>query len=135
EMERGARGWRRIIADGYARSHFRAYRDLVARYSIYLNPTRLSPMPRSRLEAMFSGLALVTTRHHDVEMWLEAGVTGFMADDAPALREWLRLLGGDPDLCRKLGLAGREMAHDRFHVRHYLASWQEAILDAMDGGR
>ncbi len=128
---RGGRGWRRIISEGYARSNFRAYRDLIAKYSVYLNPTRLSPMPRSRLEALFCGLALVTTSHHDVEMWLEDGVTGFCADDAPTLRERLRVLCDDPSLCRKLGRAGREMARDRFHVRHYLAKWQDTIEEVL----
>jgi glycosyltransferase involved in cell wall biosynthesis len=135
DLARGARGWRRFVSDGYARSHFGAYRDLIARYSAYFNPTRLSPMPRSRLEAMFCGLALVTTRHHDVEMWLEDGVTGFSADDPATLRERLRVLCEDPALCRRLGRAGREMAHERFHVRHYLARWQESITETMDAGR
>ena len=135
DLARGARGWRRVVSDGYARSHFGAYRNLIARYSVYFNPTRLSPMPRSRLEALFCGLALLTTRHHDVDMWLEDGVTGFAADDAVTLRERLRALCEDPALCRRLGRAGREMAHEKFHVRHYLAGWQEAIAETMDGRR
>jgi glycosyltransferase involved in cell wall biosynthesis len=135
DLARGARGWRRFVSDGYARSRFGAYRDLIARYSAYFNPTRLSPMPRSRLEALFCGLALVTTFHHDVEMWLEDGVTGFASNDPAVLRERLRALCADPALCRRLGRAGREMAHERFHVRHYLARWQEAIAETMDARR
>src|SRR5262249_5368932 len=68
DLARGALGWRRIVSEGYARSHFAAYRGLIGRYAIYVNPTRLSPMPRARLEALFSGLALVTTSHHDVPL-------------------------------------------------------------------
>ncbi len=127
--------WRRRIAEGYALDRFRAYRDLIARYSIYLNPTRCSPMPRSRLEALFCGLALVTTRHHDVDSWLEDGVTGFCTDDAPTLRERLRALCDDPGLCRKLGRAGQEMARERFHIRHYLAGWTEAIDEVLGSRR
>ncbi|PYT36126.1 MAG: hypothetical protein DMF52_08525 [Acidobacteria bacterium] len=131
DQARAARRWRRWISDGYARAYFGAYRDLIARYSIYLNPTLRSPMPRSRLEALFCGLAVVTTRHHDVDLWLEDGVTGFCADDAPTLRDRLRTLCDDPSLCRRLGLAGREMARERFHVRHYLAKWQEVIEEVL----
>ena len=132
---RAALGWRRLISDGYARAYFGAYRDLISRYSIYLNPTLRSPMPRSRLEALFCGLALVTTRHHDVDLWLEDGVTGFCADDAPTLRDRLRILCDDSALCRRLGVAGREMARERFHVRHFLAKWQETIEEVRDTRR
>ncbi|HEV8700066.1 MAG TPA: glycosyltransferase [Candidatus Polarisedimenticolia bacterium] len=132
---RSARGWRRWISDGYSRAYFGAYRGLIARYSIYLNPTLRSPMPRSRLEALFCGLALVTTRHHDVDLWLEDGVTGFCADDAPTLRDRLRILCDDPALCRKLGRAGREMAQERFHISHFLAKWQDTIEEVQGSRR
>jgi len=131
DAARGAPGLRRAISDGYGRAPFRVYRDLIARYSIYFNPTRLSPMPRSRLEALFCGLALVTTSHHDVGRWLEDGVTGFMADDPATLRGRLKELCDDPGLCRKLGEAGRQMARERFHVRHYLKTWHETIEEVL----
>ncbi len=135
DAARGAPGLRRAISNGYGRAHFRAYRDLIGRYSIYFNPTRLSPMPRSRLEGLFCGLALVTTRHHDVDQWLEDGVTGFSADDAATLRGRLGELCDDPGLCRRLGEAGRQMARERFHVRHYLKAWEDTIEEVLDTRR
>ncbi len=37
------------------------YRVLLGRSLIYLNPTKESPMPRARTEAMFSGCCVLTT--------------------------------------------------------------------------
>ena len=51
----------------YANAKFDNYVRALGEYSIYFNPTIRSPMPRTRGEAMMCGLAIVTTKNHDVE--------------------------------------------------------------------
>ena len=65
----------------YALAKFRRYVDELRRYSVYFNPTLRSPMPRARGEPMMCGLVTVSARNHDVDQFIENGVTGFFADD------------------------------------------------------
>ena len=58
----------------YGALWFRSYVDLVREYSVFFNPTLRSPMPRSRGEAMLSGLATVNAKNHDVERFIESCV-------------------------------------------------------------
>jgi len=58
---------------------FDEYRDFLGRSLIYFNPTKESPMPRSRTEAMLSGCCVVTTFNQDSELFMKDGVNGFKA--------------------------------------------------------
>src|SRR5207244_2698750 len=41
-----------LIGNEYGHHRFRNYVDLIREYSVFFNPTLLSPMPRCRAEAM-----------------------------------------------------------------------------------
>lgn len=47
-----------------------AYKDYIGRSLIYINPTKESPMPRSRTEAMLSGCCVLSTPYHDADKFL-----------------------------------------------------------------
>ena len=49
---------------------FKAYRDFIGRSLIYFNPTKESPMPRSRTEAMLSGACILTTASQDADKFI-----------------------------------------------------------------
>ena len=111
----------------FAHQRFRNYVDLIREYSVFFNPTLLSPMPRCRAEAMLCGLALVTTPNHDASMFVRDGVNGFCSSDPAEIRERLKYLTANREAARKLGDAGRETAVREFHIDRYLAEWRELI--------
>lgn len=77
---------------------------------IALNPTRVDNMPNSVLEAMASGLPVVSTDVGGVAYILEHNRTGLLvpAGDHEAMAIALRRLSTDIDLRRKLAVAGLE---------------------------
>jgi hypothetical protein len=55
-------------------SGFEAYRDYLGRSLVYFNPTKESPMPRSRTEAMLSGCCVLSTPYQDADKFLNLDI-------------------------------------------------------------
>ncbi|MCC6952824.1 MAG: glycosyltransferase, partial [Deltaproteobacteria bacterium] len=115
----------------YARVKFRNYRETLQRYSIYLNPTRRSPMPRSRGEAMMCGVVPVTTSNHDATRFIEHGKNGFVSDDPAEIARIIQQLLGDPTMLRDIGREARARACEVFHVERYRRDWQELLTEVI----
>jgi glycosyltransferase involved in cell wall biosynthesis len=111
----------------FARWKYRNYVDEIRRYSVYFNPTQRSPMPRARAEPMMCGVATVSAKNHDVDMFIQNGVNGFYSDDAGELREQLLFLSNNSVAAKSVGTAGRRTAIDLFNVDRYLADWRSLI--------
>jgi glycosyltransferase involved in cell wall biosynthesis len=111
----------------FARWKYRNYVDEIRRYSVYFNPTQRSPMPRARAEPMMCGVATVSAKNHDVDMFIQNGVNGFYSEDPQELREQLLFLSKNPVAAKSVGAAGRRTAIDLFNVDRYLADWRSLI--------
>jgi glycosyltransferase involved in cell wall biosynthesis len=111
----------------WAESKFRNYTRELGRYSVYLNTSLRSPMPRTRGEAMMVGLVTVNMRNHDVDLFLRSGVNGFIADSADEMAEQLRFLNKNPLAREKMGGASRMTALERFNQERYLADWNRLL--------
>ena len=67
--------------------------DLIKSYQnalVYINPSVLSPVPTSMLEAMACGCAIVTTETCEIPNIIKHGVNGFMSNDENELRTVFR---------------------------------------------
>lgn len=113
----------------WAEAKFRNYTREIGRYSIYLNPTLRSPMPRSRGEAMMAGLVTVNMHNHDVDLFVQNGVNGFFAESAEEMAEQLKYLKTNPASLNKMSVASRETALDLFNQDRYLAAWTNILQD------
>lgn len=102
---------------------FLNYTHFLSSYGIFFNPTLTSPMPRTRGEALISGLALISTSAHDADLFIEHGYNGFLSDDADECSLILAELKQNEDLRRKIGKRGRELALDVFHVNRFIKDW------------
>ncbi|WP_210258416.1 glycosyltransferase [Rhizobium sp. 57MFTsu3.2] len=111
----------------FAVRQFRNYVDQVRTFSFYLNTTLRSPMPRSRGEAMMTGVIPVCLRNHDVDMFIEQGVDGFYADQPEDLAEFLNETHSDRDKIARMSKAARLKAFDLFNHDRNLSSWIELI--------
>jgi glycosyltransferase involved in cell wall biosynthesis len=90
---------------------------LYARADVFIFPTLADTLPLVNMEAMASGLPVVTTNVGALTEEIEDGVTGFLVPplDADALGTATRRLVDDAGLRRRMGAAGRRRAVERFN--------------------
>lgn len=117
----------------YAKAKFAHYVNTIRRFSVFLNTTIRSPMPRSRAEAMMCGLAIVTTNFHDEDMFIEHGVDGFVGTTIEELDSALEYLTRNPTQAQKIGCKGRAKASKVFSSERYLNDWKQMIGDVLGG--
>lgn len=115
--------------NSFAVRHFRSYVDRIRQFKFYLNTTLRSPMPRSRGEAMMTGVVPVCLRNHDVDMFIENGVDGFYADRPEDLAGFINDTIKDSTRLEVMSLAARRKALDVFNHDRYLVEWQSLLSD------
>jgi len=118
-------------SNAFAVRNFRSYVDRIGEFTAYLNTTLRSPMPRSRGEAMMTGVIPVSLANHDVERFVDQGMNGFFSSDPAELADWLNYLFRRPREARKISAAARRTAVDVFNHDRYLTAWSELIADTV----
>jgi len=111
---------------------FEAFKRNHERYAVYLNPTLRSPQPRGRVEAMMSGIPIVTTAFYDESSFIENGINGFFSNNAQQLKEYAVLLLNDRTLQESMATKSRQTAVEHFHIDRFLGQWRE-IIEEMVG--
>ena len=111
------------------------YKNYLAESLIYFNPTKHSPMPRSRTEAMLAGCAVVSTPFHDWNKYIENGKNGFIisGDNVEEAIEVLGWLRRNPSKAEKIGREGRKAAIHHFNPERYRQDWLMTIKRVLSG--
>jgi len=109
-------------------------RDLVNAYAatdIMVLPSVFDVLPVTVFEAMSMALPVVATSVGGVPEQVEDGVTGFIVPprDGEAIADRVGRLLADPQLARRMGLAGRDRVARLFTVEEYV----RATLNLYDG--
>jgi glycosyltransferase involved in cell wall biosynthesis len=117
--------------NAFAIANFNAYVRHIGRYRAFLNTTLRSPMPRSRGEAMMTGVVPVCLRNHDVDRFIDNGVDGFYADTPEELAQFINTTFADPHRLAAMGKAARRKAMDLFNHDRFLSAWTELIAEAL----
>ena len=107
----------------------------LAAASVAIFPSLWENFPYACLEAMASGLAVVTSRCGGFPDMIDEGVTGFMFEpgDVDGLSAVLRRLAGGPDTVRETGLHAREEVLRRFSSRT-VGQTAESFYRSLVGG-
>lgn len=113
--------------DIYSKKMFNNYITLIGKYSIYLNTTLLSPMPRARGEAMMCGVIPVCTNNHDVDLFIKNGIDGFFSNDQEELCSFIAWLMNNTDKRKKINENSRISAIKFFNINRYLNDWNNLI--------
>lgn len=91
-------------------------------------------IPRSILEALSSGMAVVTTDSPGCRETVENNVNGFLVktQDVTDLTDKLRTLISQPEKVKEMGMASRKLAESRFNVTvingHIVKVFETALL-------
>lgn len=106
-----------------------AYRDFLGRGLVYFNPTKESPMPRSRTEAMLSGSCVITTLYQDADSFIKDGENGFLVPENPdfIVRLIQKLIDENYRLAVEIGQNGKATAQKLFNRERYKKDWLKLI--------
>lgn len=116
------------ITVDYEPKTFDQYRNFLGRSLLYINPTRESPMPRSRTEAMLSGCCVLTTPNQDADKYIKDGVNGFIIPRNPQyVVELVSKLLNDYGTAVRIGQAGKQTAITAFDINRYQNDWLQFI--------
>ena len=106
------------------------YRNFLGRSLVYFNPTKESPMPRSRGEAMMSGCCIVTTPHQDADKFIESGKNGIIVPRNPQkVADIIESLIYDYKTAINLGQEAKKTAYDIFSGERYRKEWSDILLE------
>lgn len=109
------------------------YRRFLGKSLVYFNPTRESPMPRSRTEAMLSGCCVVTTSNHDINKYIMNGYNGFLVPRSPErIAKMIEFLIRDFNLAVEVGQRGKATAQKYLHTARYQNDWKKFIDYVID---
>jgi glycosyltransferase involved in cell wall biosynthesis len=110
---------------------------LYARADIFAFPTRGDVLPLVIMEAMASGLPVITTAVGAVCEQIEHGVTGFLIapGDARALAEVILRLVRDPHLRNAMSAAARQCAEQKFNAARNYPKVLALCKECADAGR
>lgn len=79
------------------------------------------------IEAMMTGLPLVSFRIPGIERYVEHGVNGFIGETAAEIREHCQALLSDRDLAERMGAASRDKAMREYHEDRWRQQWRELV--------
>jgi glycosyltransferase involved in cell wall biosynthesis len=127
----------RLQGDGSVRwlGHVKDMVELLRNAHIVCLPSYREGLPKALIEACAAARAIVTTDVPGCRDVVENGVNGFVvpARNGRALAEALAQLALDPELCKRMGQAGRERAGRLFDIKSVIA--QTLSLYGDDAGR
>jgi|TARA_R100000482_G_scaffold124630_1_gene78167 hypothetical protein len=136
--ERITKGLDRVVVgetEGLS-SQSESVEDLVKSYQnalVYINPSVLSPVPTSMLEAMSCGCAIVTTETCEIPNFIEHGVNGFISNNEEDLRSYCEQLLEDKPLAAKMGAEARKTIEEKFSEQEFITKWNNVFDRAYKG--
>jgi glycosyltransferase involved in cell wall biosynthesis len=104
-------------------------RPFLSACSVYVLPSYREGMPRTILEALATGRAVITTRVPGCRETVIEGVNGYLVPprDPAALAGTIGRFVADSALSAKMGAASRRLAEERFDVRRVNRTMLEAM--------
>lgn len=104
------------------RQHYRQHRVF---FNSYHKDFMETPAQMSLLEAMMTGMPIVSTEHP--LSIIQDGYNGFVSDDVQVLRQRIRQLLEDKELAMELGRNARKTAIEYVQFSRFLEKWEEAF--------
>lgn len=100
---------------------------------VFVQPSKSEGMSNTTLEAMASGLPVVSTRVGGADELVVDGVTGLLVppQDAGRLADALERLVGDETARHAMGRAGRSRAHGEFSLTQMVSSYESLYCDLL----
>ncbi len=110
-------------------------REIMGRSLLYIHQQLDAPMSRGRTEAMLSGCCVLSSRHDDVEMFIENGVNGFLLPDNPLsyAETAYQLINYSYRDAVEIGQRGKATARKYFNTERYLKDLYYIVSNVANG--
>jgi len=103
---------------------------IYSKYSMYLNTTTHSAMPRSRAEAMMCGMPIITTKNYGIEKHVYDSECFYIKDEYQAISAINKLLSSE-SLQEEYSKKSRNAAIREFSLSGYLSKWNNLFEDIL----
>jgi hypothetical protein len=114
-------------AGGIGEVRHDALPEFAARYRFFFNPIRYTSLGLAVIEAMMVGLPVVAFATTEMATVVRNGETGYVDTSLARLITRMQELVKAPAEARRLGLAAREYARERFGMNRFVADWNAAF--------
>jgi glycosyltransferase involved in cell wall biosynthesis len=107
--------------------------DVYVQHSVTASNGDTEGLPVSTLEAQAYELPVISTRHAGIPEGVLEGKSGFLVDerDVEGMAERMVRLGGDPELRRRMGAAGRANVKANFELEKQNAKLEDLLLEVI----
>ncbi len=90
---------------------------------IYFNPSQMSPIPMSLLEAAAVGTPIVSTTKCEVGRLFKNGVHGIFSDNVVELRNGIKELLNNPEHAQQMAQCAQEVVRTKFAPENFQKEW------------
>ncbi len=107
--------------------------ELVKAYqqaAVYINPSTLSPVPTSMLEAMACGCPVVSMDNCAISEFIVHEQNGYLSNDEEELRSWVKHLLDNPDVAAKMGNSARVTIEEMCDPTRFVSEWNNIFNQA-----
>ena len=104
-----------------------------APYRFFFHPVRYTSFGMAVCEAMLLGMPVVALATTEMPTVITDGWSGITDTDPDRLIQGAQELLDDHALAARIGAAGRDVARQRFSMDRFIAEWDRALRDAVEG--
>ena len=101
--------------------------DLLVNAGVYFNPSIMSPIPMSLLEAAAVGTPIVSTAYCEPGNIFENRVHGIFSNDPVELREGIQYMLNNPDDAKRMADNARKVVAELFNPAQFIEAWQKVF--------
>ena len=101
--------------------------DLLVNAGVYFNPSIMSPIPMSLLEAAAVGTPIVSTAYCEPGNIFKNNVHGIFSNDSVELRNGIRYMLDNPDEAKRMADNARKVVAELFNPAQFIEAWSEVF--------
>ena len=101
--------------------------DLLVNAGVYFNPSLMSPIPMSLLEAAAVGTPIVSTAYCEPGNIFENNVHGIFSNDPVELRSGIQHMLDNPDDAKRMADNARKVVEELFNPAQFIEAWSEVF--------
>ena len=101
--------------------------DLLVNAGVYFNPSIMSPIPMSLLEAVAVGTPIVSTAYCEPGNIFENNVHGIFSNDPVELRSGIQYMLDNPDDAKRMADNARKVVVKLFNPTQFIEAWSKVF--------